>query len=71
MNTCGLLKVVFFGLMLASLGTLGAQQQTKADPKAITLPASKLDEYVGQYRVTTEPDVVNAIYREGEIHPAA
>ena len=66
MNTRGLLKIVLSGLMLASVGTLTAQQQTKPDPKAITLPSSKLDEYVGQYRVTTEPDVVNAIYREGD-----
>jgi putative CocE/NonD family hydrolase len=30
------------------------------------LPASKLDEYVGQYRNVTEPDVVSSVYREGD-----
>jgi putative CocE/NonD family hydrolase len=37
----------------------------KPDPVAITLPADKLDAYVGQYRGAAEPDVVNSVYREG------
>ena len=60
-------------LLAASLAW--AQGQT-ADPQAVTLSATKLSEYIGQYRGSVEPDVVNAItlsngslYAEGERMP--
>jgi putative CocE/NonD family hydrolase len=60
---CGAL--VLCGCMMAS-AVLGAQEaQTKEKPHSITLPAVKLDEYVGQYRDEVEPDVVSSVYREG------
>jgi hypothetical protein len=40
-------------------------QNPVADPAAITLPASKLDEYVGQYRVAAEPEIAISLSREG------
>src|SRR5260370_4553975 len=59
-----LLTMILAGFVSAS--ALYAQESTQKDPAAITLPASRLDEYVGQYRVTAEPDVVSAVYREGD-----
>jgi putative CocE/NonD family hydrolase len=48
-------------------------QADEAEPQSITLPASKLAEYAGQYRGVVEPDIVNvirmqggALYAEGE-----
>jgi putative CocE/NonD family hydrolase len=62
------MKIRNLGVFVLSLfllaGTVTAQ--TKDEPKAITLPAGKLDEYVGQYRETVEPDVVDSVYREGD-----
>lgn len=56
--------------------SMGWAQARPADPQAITLPAARLSEYVGQYRGSVEPDVVNAItvsngtlYAEGERMP--
>ncbi|RSL15888.1 hypothetical protein EDE15_1394 [Edaphobacter aggregans] len=66
MNARGLLKVTLLGLTLVSTGALGAQEQTNASPKTIALSSNKLDEYVGQYRLTTEPDIVNVVYRDGD-----
>jgi putative CocE/NonD family hydrolase len=58
--------MIFSGFLLASVVTLCAQETVpKPDPVAITLPADKLDAYVGQYRGAAEPDVVNSVYREG------
>ena len=65
MNTRGLLHVTLSGLLLASAGTLSAQQ-VNATQAAFAPSSSNLDDYIGQYRVTTEPDVINAIYREGD-----
>ena len=59
-----LLTMFLAGLVSAS--TVYGQETTPKDPAAITLPASTLDEYVGQYRATAEPDVVSAVYREGD-----
>ena len=59
--------VVLSAWLMASAALLGAQEsQTTEKPHTVTLPAGKLDEYVGQYRETEEPDVVNSVYREGD-----
>jgi uncharacterized protein len=62
------MKIRNLGVFVLSLfllaGTVTAQ--TKEEPKAITLPTGQLDEYVGQYRETVEPDVVDSVYREGD-----
>jgi uncharacterized protein len=67
MKIRGLGTVVLSLFLLALAGAVVAQEtaQKKDQPKAITLPASKLDEYVGEYRETAEPDVVDSVYREG------
>src|SRR6185312_4467025 len=41
-----------------------ARAQQPADPVAITLPSGALEEYVGQYREPSEPEVVDSVYRE-------
>ncbi|MEG9438596.1 CocE/NonD family hydrolase [Edaphobacter sp. HDX4] len=58
--------------LLLSPAVLVAQAD-EAEPQSITLPASKLAEYAGQYRGVVEPDIVNvirvqggALYAEGE-----
>jgi len=59
--------VVLSGWLMASAAVWGAQaSQTSEKPHTVTLPAGKLDEYVGQYREAEEPDVVNSVYREGD-----
>lgn len=53
-------------LLAASMGWAQSQPQ---DPQAVALPAAKLSEYVGQYRSSVEPDVVNAItLSDGTLH---
>jgi len=68
MKIRGLGTVVLSVFLLALAGAVGAQEtaQKKDEPKAITLSEAKLDEYVGQYRQTAEPDVVDSVYREGD-----
>jgi hypothetical protein len=60
--------VVLSGFLLASVGVLGAQETARKndEPKAITLPATTLDQYVGEYRAADEPDLVSSVYREGD-----
>jgi uncharacterized protein len=59
--------VVLSAWLMASVAVLGAQEgQTAEKVHTVTLPAGKLDEYVGQYRETEELDVVNSVYREGD-----
>jgi uncharacterized protein len=60
--------VVLSFFLLVSAGAVVAQEtpQKSKEPKAITLSTDKLDEYVGQYRETTEPDVVDSVNREGD-----
>lgn len=60
------------GVLLFS-SAMAWSQMGEGDPQAVTLSSSKLGEYVGQYRGSVEPDVVNAIslrngalYAEGE-----
>jgi hypothetical protein len=50
------------------LGAAVAQDtaQKVANPTAIVVPSSTLDEYVGEYHEAEEPDVPNAVYREGD-----
>jgi uncharacterized protein len=65
MVRCGC-AVILSACLMASV-VVGAQgSQTTEKPDSVTLPAGKLDEYVGQYRETEEPDVVNSVYREGD-----
>src|ERR1700733_8528590 len=68
MKIRGLGTVVLSVFLLALAGAVGGQEtaQKKDEPKAITLSGAKLDEYVGQYRQTAEPDVVDSVYREGD-----
>jgi len=48
--------VVLSGWLMASAAVWGAQaSQTSEKPHTVTLPAGKLDEYVGQYREAEEP----------------
>ncbi|MCU1223715.1 MAG: hydrolase CocE/NonD family protein [Edaphobacter sp.] len=68
MKTRSLLAMMLSGCLLTSTPVLHAQEATPklVDPTSIVLPASKLDEYVGQYRVVAEPDVVDSVSREGD-----
>ncbi len=43
---------------------IGAQSGGR-DPVAVALPEAELDEYVGQYRTSYEPEDVRAVYRDG------
>ena len=70
MKIRGLGAVVLSAILLASVASVASSAapetyQTGEEPKAITLSGAKLDEYVGQYRETAEPDVVDSVYREG------
>jgi uncharacterized protein len=51
------------GLVLMS--TAWARQEA-ADPVAVTLSASALDQYAGLYHDSEEPDAVDSVYREGD-----
>ena len=65
MKRCGwpLLSVVLLGSCIS----MWAQGMgTPANAAAVTLPAGKLAEYVGQYRSATEPDVVNSVSVKGD-----
>jgi putative CocE/NonD family hydrolase len=67
MKIGGCRAVVLVGWMMASAAVLGAQGvQTAEKMHAIAFPAGRLDEYVGQYREATEPDVVSSVYRDGD-----
>jgi uncharacterized protein len=59
--------VVFWGFLLASGGGVVAQEtaQKSDEPKAITPPVATLDQYVGEYRESDEPDVIVAVNRRG------
>jgi putative CocE/NonD family hydrolase len=46
--------------------TLAWGQAPVSNPAAVVLPASKLDEYVGQYHVAAEPEVAASISRQGD-----
>jgi uncharacterized protein len=67
MKIRGLGTVVLSAILLASVDSSAAPEtyQKGEEPKAITLSGAKLDEYVGEYRETAEPDVVDSVYREG------
>ncbi|HEY2040086.1 MAG TPA: CocE/NonD family hydrolase [Edaphobacter sp.] len=55
----------FFSCLLAApVGLWG--QRIAGDPDTATLPATKLSEYVGQYRGTVEPDMVDAVSLRGD-----
>jgi uncharacterized protein len=64
-NCCTMFLALFLLVSVGALGAQGTVQKSDAS-KAAVLPASKLDEYVGQYRDQTEPDVVSSVYREGD-----
>ena len=67
MRINGCCAVVLAGWMAASAAVAGAQGAQTADKThAIALPAGRVNEYVGQYRDTTEPDVVSSVYLDGD-----
>ena len=67
MKIGGCCAATLFGWVMASATVLGAQGvQSPEKMHAIALPAGRLDEYVGQYRETSEPDVVSSVYRDGD-----
>ncbi|WP_348269504.1 CocE/NonD family hydrolase [Edaphobacter paludis] len=53
------------GLVLASASAAWGRQKS-ADQVAVTLSASALDQYVGLYHGSEEPDAVDSVYREGD-----
>ena len=57
--------VTLCGLVLAP-ATVARAGQKSADSVAVTLSASALDQYVGQYHGAEEPDAVDSVYREGD-----
>jgi putative CocE/NonD family hydrolase len=56
---------ILSGTLMVS-GALAWSQAPAANPTAITLSSSKLDEYVGQYHVAAEPEIAAAITRQGD-----
>ncbi len=65
MRRCGW-PVRLFSIVLLGSTAMWAQVGRASDPAAVTLPAAKLAEYVGQYRSASEPDVVNSISVKSE-----
>ena len=60
---------LFASVMLwsSAVSMLGQDAPALApEPVAIQMRAAKLDEYVGQYREASEPEVVSSVYREGD-----
>jgi putative CocE/NonD family hydrolase len=59
--------LILSGFLLVSVRAVCAQEagQKAEQPVAITLPATTLSEYVGQYRSADEPDVVTAVNLDG------
>jgi hypothetical protein len=53
------------GFILTSAFAARAVQKT-GDPVAVTLSAAALDQYVGLYHGSEEPDAVDSVYREGD-----
>ena len=45
---------------------LAQRPAPQPDPVSITLPATKLADYVGQYRDSNEPDAITAVVRDGD-----
>ncbi len=60
-------RMMFLGFLLGSVAMTWAQATGHglADPTAIAVSTTKLDEYAGQYRAAAEPDVVDSVYRDG------
>lgn len=57
--------VTLCGWVLSSAAVAWAGQKS-ADPVTVTLSASELDQFVGQYHGAEEPDAVDSVYREGD-----
>jgi putative CocE/NonD family hydrolase len=66
MTIRGCCAALVCGWMMLGAGAALVAQESAAKPHAITVPAAKLDEYVGQYREAAEPDEVSSVYREGD-----
>lgn len=66
MNGCGW-SVKLVSAALLSMTAMAWGQADFDDPSSITLPAAKLDEYVGQYRIPAEPENIVSITREGDV----
>jgi uncharacterized protein len=60
-------RMMVSGFLIASVSMVWAQtaEQRLVDPAAIAVSADRLDGYAGQYRWSTEPEVVDSVYREG------
>lgn len=56
---------ILCGILLVST-TPAWGQTTVTNPASVILPASKLDEYVGQYHVAAEPEIATSISRQGD-----
>jgi putative CocE/NonD family hydrolase len=59
--------LIVAGFLVVSVVSVWAQEpaQRPEQPVAITLPATTLSQYVGQYRSADEPDVVSAVNLDG------
>jgi len=64
MNVRRLSALVVAGSLGCWCAPLWAQDEMAPDPVAITLPAATLEQYVGQYRIADEPEVVDSVYVE-------
>ena len=56
---------VLSGILLVSTA-LARGQAPMATTASVILPSSKLDEYVGQYHITAEPEILASITRQGD-----
>ena len=56
-----MLAVLFAGSLIALRAQIGGR-----DPVAVALSESTLDEYVGLYRASYEPEDVRSVYRDGQ-----
>src|SRR5487761_16149 len=66
MNLRRWFAVMLCGFVLSVVSGAQEMSQKPVDPVAITVPSSTLNEYVGEYRESAEPDVPNSVYIEGD-----
>jgi len=59
-------SVMLWSSAVSMLGQDAPAPALAPEPVAIQMRAAKLDEYVGQYREASEPEVVSSVYREGD-----
>lgn len=66
MKRCSWSVNVLLGAVLVAT-SFAWGQAPMSEPAAVTLPAAKLDEYVGQYRIPAEPEIVTSVTRDGDM----